>query len=79
MTTGPDTRRPTRVKRPGLLTTGIAGAVVAAVCCFTPLLVIGLGAVGLSAWLEWLDWLLIPALVGFVGLTAFAVVKRRRA
>jgi mercuric ion transport protein len=32
-----------------LLRTGIIGTLVAAVCCFTPLLVLVLGAVGLSA------------------------------
>jgi mercuric ion transport protein len=33
-----------------LLKTGIAGSVVTALCCATPILVILLGAVGLSAW-----------------------------
>ena len=32
-----------------LLTTGITGTVVAALCCFTPVLVILFGAIGLSA------------------------------
>jgi mercuric ion transport protein len=31
----------------GLITTGIVGAAVAAVCCATPLLVVAFGAVGL--------------------------------
>jgi len=31
--------------------TGIVGTVIAALCCFTPALVVLLGAVGLSAWL----------------------------
>ncbi len=61
-----------------LLKTGIAGTVIAAICCFTPALVILLGAVGLSAWLAWLDYVLLPALVMFVGLTAFAFIRLKR-
>ena len=62
-----------------LLVTGIVGTVIAALCCFTPLLVIALGAVGLSAWLGWLDYVLLPALLLFLGLTVFALFRRRRA
>ena len=43
----------------GLLGTGIAGTAIAVVCCFTPALVILLGALGLSAWLAWLDFVLL--------------------
>ena len=32
-----------------LLRTGIIGAAITAICCFTPALVIGLGAVGYDA------------------------------
>ena len=60
-----------------LLRTGIAGSVVAALCCATPLLVILLGAVGLSAWVGWLDYALIPALVVFLGITIYALRRRR--
>ena len=61
-----------------LLVTGLIGTVVAALCCFTPLLVVTLGAVGLSAALGWLDFVLLPALAGFAGLTVYALVRRRR-
>lgn len=61
-----------------LLRTGIVGSVVAAICCFTPALVLLLGAVGLSAWLGWLDYVLFPALAVFLGLTAWAVYRLRR-
>ena len=37
-----------------LIATGVVGTVIAALCCFTPILVVLLGAVGLSAWLGWL-------------------------
>lgn len=59
--------------------TGIIGAGIAAVCCFTPILVIGLGAVGLSTWLGWLGYVLLPALVLFVGLAAWSLWRRQKA
>ncbi len=59
-----------------LLRTGITGSAIAAICCFTPALVLLLGAVGLSAWLAWLDYVLLPALVLFLGITAWALVRR---
>ena len=61
-----------------LIATGIVGTVIAALCCFTPVLVVLLGAVGLSAWLGWLDYVLLPALAIFVGLTVYAVWRRQR-
>ena len=61
-----------------LLGTGIVGSFVKALCCFTPLLVVLLGAVGLSAWLGWLDFVLLPALAGFLALTVFGLIRLRR-
>lgn len=61
-----------------LLTTGIIGAGVAAVCCLTPVLVVLLGVVGLSAAVGWLDYVLMPALVFFIGLTVYAVYRRQK-
>ena len=46
-----------------LLTTGIVGAIIVALCCFTPILVVLLGVVGLSATVGYLDYVLMPALV----------------
>ena len=63
--------------RRGLLATGLIGTVVTALCCFTPVLVIVLAAFGLAA--AWLDFLLLPLLTGFLGLTAYALIARRRA
>lgn len=62
-----------------LLRKGIIGSVVMAVFCFTPVLVILLGAVGLSAALGWLDYVLYPALALFIGITIYALIRRRRA
>jgi mercuric ion transport protein len=62
-----------------LLGVGLGGSAIAAVCCFTPALVLLLGAVGLSAWLAWLDYVLLPALLLFLGITAYALLRRRQA
>jgi mercuric ion transport protein len=62
-----------------VLRVGIIGTVVTAVCCFTPMLIVLLGAVGLSAAIGWLDNVLLPALVLFLGLTVFALWRRRSA
>ncbi|QKE40276.1 MAG: mercury resistance system transport protein MerF [Ferrovum myxofaciens] len=60
-----------------LIKTGVAGSVIAVLCCSTPILVILLGALGLSAWAGWLDYVLMPALVVFVGITIYALYHRR--
>ena len=62
-----------------LLRVGGWGAVVATLFCVTPVLVVALGAVGLSAVVGWLDYVLLPALAVFVGMVVYAVVRRRRA
>ena len=62
-----------------LLRAGVLGTIVAALCCFTPVLVVLLGVVGLSAAVGYLDYVLLPALVFFVVLTAYAIYRRRHA
>ncbi len=59
-----------------LLRTGIIGTVVAALCCFTPILVVLFGVVGLSALVGYLDYVLFPALAFFAGLTLYALWRR---
>lgn len=63
-----------------LLCTGAGGSVIAAICCFTPVLVIGFGVVGLSWAVGYLDYVLFPALAFFLGLTVYAAwrVSRNR-
>ncbi len=56
-----------------LVKTGALGAGIMAACCFTPLLVIGLGAFGLSAWLGWLDFILLPGLFAFICLMGYGL------
>lgn len=62
-----------------LLGAGIVGTIIAALCCFTPVLVILFGVVGLSALVGTLDYVLLPALVFFIGLTIYAVWRRQTA
>ncbi len=64
-------------KNDRLLKYGLIGTVVAALCCFTPILVVLLGAVGLSALLGWLDIVLLPALAVFIGITLYALWRRQ--
>jgi mercuric ion transport protein len=61
-----------------LLGTGGVGSVIAALCCFTPILVVALGVVGLSAAVGWLDYVLFPALALFMGITIYALIRMQR-
>ena len=60
-----------------LLRLGIVGTAIAAVCCFTPALVVILGALGLSAMVGWLDYVLLPALAAFAALAVVALLRVR--
>ena len=53
----------------------LTGTVLVALCCFTPILVVLLGFVGLSAFTPYLDVVLLPALVIMIVLT---IVSYRR-
>ncbi|HFB55580.1 MAG TPA: mercury resistance system transport protein MerF [Hellea balneolensis] len=61
-----------------LLGVGIIGTIIAALCCFTPILVLLLGAVGLSALTGYLDYVLFPALAIFILLTVYAVWRKQK-
>ena len=60
-----------------LITTGVVGGVLAAVCCATPLLAVLFDAVGLTAWLAKADYVVIPALILCLALIAFGIYRRR--
>ncbi len=62
-----------------LIRVGLVGTVLVALCCFTPILLILLGVVGLSALTGYLDYVLLPALAVFIGLTIYAVWRKRKA
>jgi hypothetical protein len=64
-------------RRLRLLRVGIVGAAIAALCCFTPVLVVLLGALGLATLSGYLDYVLFPALAFFIGLTIYAVYTHR--
>lgn len=59
-----------------LFRTGIIGAVVATLCCATPILGFALGAIGLSALAGKADYVLIPVLVGSLGLIGIGLYRR---
>jgi len=61
-----------------LLLTGVLGTIFVALCCFTPMLVIVLGAVGLGAILGYLDFVLLPMLFTFIAITIYAISKRKQ-
>lgn len=67
------------MKNTALLRLGILGSVIAAICCFTPALVLLLAALGLSAALGWLDFVLLPSLAGFLAITGYALWRRQKA
>ena len=62
-----------------LLKVGVIGAAIAAICCFTPVLLVLLGVLGLSHLAGVLDYVLLPALMVFVGLIIYALIRKSRA
>jgi len=60
-----------------LIRTGTTGAVLAAICCATPVLAVLLPLVGLSAWMARADLVLFPLLAASLGLIAWGVYRRR--
>ena len=56
---------------------GLIGTIIVALCCFTPVLVVLFGFVGLSAVIGYLDYVLFPALAFFVLLTIYALWRKR--
>ena len=65
-----------------LLGTGITGSVIAAICCFTPVLGGLLGVIGVAALVDYFnlygDFVLFPALAFFLGLTGYALYRRSK-
>ncbi len=58
--------------------TGLWGSIVAAICCFTPVLVIALGFLGLAAITPYLDYVLLPLLGIFLILAFYGWWKREK-
>lgn len=61
-----------------LIKTGIIGSAIAALCCATPILVILLGGVGLSALTGYLDYVLFPALAIFLGILVYGLYRQNQ-
>jgi uncharacterized membrane protein len=61
-----------------LLRLSVIGTVIVALCCFTPVLVILLGVVGLSTITSYLDFVLLPVLAIFLGLTVYAFWRKKQ-
>ena len=55
---------------------GIIGSAITALCCFTPILVILFGALGISALVGYLDYVLFPLLGLFLIVIVVALVTK---
>lgn len=62
-----------------LLKVGVIGSIVTAICCFTPVLVVLFGALGIAWLVGYLDYVLFPALVLFLCITLYSLWRLRRA
>ena len=61
-----------------LLKAGLIGSIIAALCCFTPVLVVLLGVLGLGWVVGYLDYVLLPMLVIFLGFMGYALWRRAK-
>jgi mercuric ion transport protein len=67
------------MKQPGLLATGIIGTIAAVLCCTTPVLVVLFSAIGLSALTGYIDYAVFAAVLIFIGIVIYALVRRKPA
>ncbi len=56
----------------------IIGIIIVAICCFTPVLVITLGGIGLIAFTPYLDYVLYPAIILFIVLAIISYNKWKK-
>jgi mercuric ion transport protein len=66
-----------QISKKGMLA-ALTGTVLVALCCFTPILVVFLGVVGLSAFTPYLDVVLLPALVVMIVVTIASYLRWRK-
>ena len=57
----------------------IGGTLLVALCCFTPILVITLGTVGLSTVTPYLDYVLLPALLVMITVVIISYLRWKKA
>lgn len=62
-----------------LIATGGIAAVLAAICCATPILAVLLGGVGLTAWIANADYIVVAVLVLGVALVGLGLYRRQSA
>lgn len=56
---------------------GLIGFILTALCCFTPILVVLLSAIGLSVLVGWLDYILLPLLGVFLIMMGIGIWKKK--
>lgn len=56
----------------------VSGTVIIALCCFTPVLVVTLTAIGLGAVIGYLDYILLPALAVMLIVTFVSYRRYKR-
>jgi mercuric ion transport protein len=61
-----------------LIQTGVIGSIITALCCFTPVLVWILSAIGLASVIVYLDMVLFPLLGFFVILIVIGYLRKRK-
>jgi mercuric ion transport protein len=61
-----------------LMRVGAAGIILAAIFCFTSILVIIFGPIGLSAFVAKLDFILLPLLALCIGILVYATWLRQK-
>jgi mercuric ion transport protein len=66
-----------RLRDRALIAAGMAGAVLAAICCAAPLLAAVLPLAGLAAWIAGAGLVVLPLMVAGLGLLAWALHHRR--
>ncbi len=60
-----------------LIATGGIAALLAAICCATPILAIILGGIGLTAWIAKADYVVMPVLLLGLALVGFGLYRRQ--
>jgi mercuric ion transport protein len=59
-----------------LIAAGGIAAVLAAICCATPILAVLLGAIGLTAWIAKADYVVLVVMMAGVALVGFGLYRR---
>jgi mercuric ion transport protein len=59
-----------------LIATGGIAAVLAAICCATPILAVLLGAIGLTAWIAKADYIVMAVLLLGIALVGLGLYRR---